>query len=174
MDELEKYINENRDAFDGQEPDEAVWQRLEKTLGKADKKPKKKKSVLYFSGSFKKWAAVAAVFLLAVSFVAFVRTYQVKQEMAMQVIPTDLLDARAYYKTQINSRIAQIKRLQPQGLAGDSAIWKMFGKEGKEFDRLRDALAENPDNPHVRAAFVEYYRSRLEVLKNIQKRLEHK
>lgn len=172
MDELEKYIRENRDAFEEKGPEDRVWKRLEGSLWKTDEKQEKKRPGLYFSKTFRKWAAVAAVFFLAVSFVAFIRTYQVKKELVTQGIPADLRDARAYYTAQINSRIAQIDRLQPRRLTGDSAVWHMLGQEDAEFERLRKALSENPDNPHVRAAFVEYYRSRLEVLKRIQDRLE--
>ncbi len=174
MDELEKYIRSNRDAFEEKGPEDAVWRRLEKSLRNTNEKPEKKRPMLYFSRTFRKWVAVAAVFFLAVSFVAFIRTYQVKKELVTQGIPSDLRDARAYYTAQMDSRIAQIKRLQPEGLSGDSAVWNMLGQEDAEFERLRKALSENPDNPHVRAAFVEYYRSRLEVLKRIQDRLEQR
>lgn len=172
MDELEKYIRDNRSAFEEKGPEKDVWSRLEKSLWKEDRNLKR--AIVQFAKPVRKWVAVAAMFILAVSFAAFVRTYQVKQEMREQVIPSDLLDAQAFYKTQIHAHITRINRLRPEGLSGDSAVWKMFGENDAEYDRLRDALSANPNNPHVRAAFVEYYRSRLEILKRIQNRLENK
>ena len=175
MDKLEKYITEQREAFDRQQPPEAVWLRLEKQLAaeqEAGRSPKRKIMPLFPRA--KKWLSVAAVLLLCVSFAAFIRTYQVKSTIAQQAIPTDLQEAQAYYKTQIKNHIARINQLRPDNPDGDSALWHMLGEEDAEYHRLRNALKDNPDNPHVRAAFVEYYRSRLEVLKRMEDRMKDK
>lgn len=172
MDKLEKYIRDHREAFDEGAPDPAVWEKLEHALWEEKGLGKRSRKAFHISLRVRKWVAVAAIFLLCVSFAAFVRTYQVKKEVLQQAIPSDLQEARAYYKSQIRARIARISSLEPEGAARDSSLWQLFGEDDTEYERLHDALRENPGNPHVRAAFVEYYRSRLEVLKRIEKRME--
>lgn len=172
MDRLEKYIRDHREAFDEDNPDDGVWRRLEEQLWRADPSSVKRRRIFYLSGRFKKRVAVAAVFFLGITFVAFVRTYQVKKEAIQQAIPPDLQEARAFYKSRIQNEIAGISRLRSPERVIDSSFLHLFEDEDTEYDRLSKALRENPDNPHVRAAFVEYYRSRLEVLKRIRKRLK--
>ncbi len=172
MDSLEKYIQNHREEFEQEGPDPKVWDKLEHRLWEEEKPKPEKQKIIFLNRNFRKWAAVAAVFLLGITFVAFVRTYQVKKEALQQVIPSDLLQAKAFYKAQINNEITRIKGLQPQKSSFDSSFLQLFNDNDAEYDRLTSALRENPDNPHVRAAFVEYYRSRLEVLKRIHKRLE--
>lgn len=86
-------------------------------------------------------------------------------------IPADLKDAQAYYEQRISGRIAEIKRLSPER-GGDSVLWQAFARRDEEYERLSRALRENPGDPHVKAAFVEFYRSRLEVLTRIASQLE--
>jgi len=170
MDELEKYIKKNRGAFEEKGPDDAVWEKLQKNLKEISPKSPRRKN-MHFSKTAKKWTAIAAAFLLCISFAAFVRTFQVKHKIQRQSIPADLVEARAYYKGLIDNHIAQINKMDAAFTEGDSTIWHLFGEDDKEYQRLKEDLKVNPDNPHVRAAFVEYYRSRLEVLKRIQKRI---
>lgn len=171
MDDLEKYINDQRDAFDDDKPREEVWDKLQHRLYEDSLKTKKPALIRHLSLSAKKWVAVAAVLLFCVSFAAFIRTYQVKKEIAHTAIPADLRDAQAYYETRIRTKIERIKLLETKDRR-DSSLWHLFGERDPEYDRLQKALHENPGNPHVRAAFVEYYRSRLEVLKRIEQHLE--
>jgi hypothetical protein len=118
--------------------------------------------------------SVAAVFLLCIFLAAFMRTYQVKTETLDTAIPADLREAQAYYEGRISTKIERIRSLDSLQKKADTDLWQMFGQRDGEYDRLCQALRENPGNEHVRAAFVEYYRSRLEVLKGIEKRLEPK
>lgn len=171
MDNLEKYIRGHRDEFDEDKPGANVWDNLQHRLYEDSLKTKKPAIIRRMSLSAKKWVAVAAVLLLCVSFAAFIRTYQVKKEIAHTAIPTDLRDAQAYYETRIHTKIERIKSLETNGTR-DSSLWHLFGERDAEYNRLQKALRENPGNPHVRAAFVEYYRSRLEVLKRIEQHLE--
>lgn len=174
--DLEKYIRDHRDDFDDSVPDPAVWDKLQArlfdTLGKVKKKP----AVIHrISRSGKRWLSAAAVLFIGLSLAAFIRTYQVKTKMADTAIPTDLLDAQAYYENRITLKIERIKSIESnKNNPADTSLWQLFGQKDDEYKRIRKDLHNNPGNPHVRAAFVEYYRSRLEVLNRIEKHLEKK
>lgn len=171
-DDIEKLIRTHRGDFDSAVPGSRVWAGIEKAFP-GDLRPERKvKTAHRFFRSGKRWISAAAVLFLGIFLAAFIRTYQVKSEMANTAIPADLRDAQAYYESMIESKIRDIKALPGPQQYADTSLLHMLGERDAEYDRIRDDLHSNPGNPHVRAAFIEYYRSRLEVLKRIKAHLE--
>lgn len=168
-DDFERFMDDHRADFESERPDPRVWSRLEAALD-SDKKAVIQPAAGKFFTHTKRWFTAAAVLLLCISLAAFVRTYQV-ETMADRAIPGDLRDAQAYYDHRISLEVARIKTLSA-GRGEDSAVWETFTRPDEEYDRVIKALKENPGEPHVRAAFVEFYRSRLQVLVRIEKHLE--
>jgi hypothetical protein len=117
--------------------------------------------------------AAAAIMGSVILLAAFVRTYQVTS-ISRDAIPADMQDARAYYEQRIAAKIERIKALEAGVGDRDTSLWHLFGERDGEYIRLSQALAENPGNAHVRAAFVEYYRSRLEVLNGIEAHIKRR
>ncbi|HEX5554337.1 MAG TPA: hypothetical protein VFX43_13915 [Chitinophagaceae bacterium] len=174
MDDIEKFISDHREAFDDTEPDATIWKNLQPRLAVEISGAKANQTIMRrLSRSSKRWISAAAVLLLCISLAAFVRTYQVKKQIMDRAIPTDLRDAQAYYEHRITVKIDRIRSISSQQTnQPDTSLWQLFGQRDAEYNRLRKALQENPGNAHVRAAFVEYYRSRLEVLNRIEDHLE--
>lgn len=175
QDDLEKFIQDHRDEFEDAGPNDKIWDRISSSLQlKGEKKIHGHKAgILSISRSAKRWASAAAIFVLCVSFAAFIRTYQVKNQMMDSAIPQDLREAQSYYENRITVKIDRIKAMESvQKDNADTSLWKLFGQRDEEYIRIKKALEENPGNAHVRAAFVEYYRSRLSVLKQIEQHLE--
>lgn len=170
-DSLERFVREHRSSMEQESPDPAVWARLEKSLGEVPGTRRSPGRIIPMRRSPKRWISAAAVLLLCVSLAAFIRTYQVRQ-VEETAIPADLLEAQAYYETRISQGLDRIKRLsQNQPGRTDTSLWQLMAERDQEYQRLRQALGENPGNAHVRAAFVEYYRSRLEVLRRVEEHL---
>lgn len=175
-DDIEKFITEHRAAFEDAVPSQNIWENLEKSLPAAEIPVRLKKATVIrrLSRSGKRWISAAAVLFIGIFLAAFIRTYQVKSNMADHAIPTDLRDAQAYYESKIDFKIKEIKAIPSRGQATDTSLLHLFGERDAEYDRIRKDLHNNPGNPHVRAAFVEYYRSRLEVLNRIEDHLKNK
>lgn len=175
FDHIEKFIQDHRQEFDDQIPDNKIWASLESGLAGAEqgKSKRRKTNIRYLSTRAKRWLSAAAVLLLCISLAAFIRAYQVKQQMMDPAIPADLQKAQVYYENQIAIEIDRVKSAESvQNNQADTSLWQIFGRRDEEYNRIRKALLENPGNAHVRAAFVEYYRSRLSVLNQINRHLE--
>lgn len=173
LDKIEKFVRENKSAFDDAVPDNKVWDHITNALDESTPivSSEKRTVVRYMSRVGKRWMSAAAVLLIAVSLAAFIRTYQVKTQMEDNAIPADLRDAQAYYESKISSKIETITAISGRQNV-DTSLFHLLGERDAEYDRIRQDLHSNPGNPHVRSAFVEYYRSRLEVLNRMEDHLK--
>jgi|GEM_PF-5404375 hypothetical protein len=167
--DLENFVRAHREALENQDPRPEIWNRLSDSLQASAKyKPAaRQKHVLFGIRRRRPWMAAAAILGSVLVLAAFVRSYQVTSA-TMAAIPADMQEARAYYEQRIAAKIERIKTLEAGIKDRDTSLWHLFGQRDGEYSRLRRALAENPGNAHVRAAFVEYYRSRLEVLNSLE------
>lgn len=168
-DGIEQFVAENRNAFEGEGPGTAVWQRLQERLA-ADEEGRGLK-IRRFPA--RRWSSVAAVLVLCLSMAAFVRTFQITGPKINSSIPADLRTAQAFYQNQINLQIDRIKSITANN-GENKVLFENFTGPDQEYRRVTEALRENPGDPHVRAAFVEYYRSRLAVLNRIEGYLSQK
>jgi hypothetical protein len=72
---LEQYVRDHREDFDGEEPDDKIWEAIRKAMGLADD-PHKKKPAPVVRLSRAAWAVAAAVVLLIAGTVWFFNTRQ--------------------------------------------------------------------------------------------------
>ncbi len=72
---LEQYVRDHREEFDGEEPDNKIWEAIRKDMGLAED-PNKKKPALVVRLSRATWAVAAAVVLLIAGTVWFLSTRQ--------------------------------------------------------------------------------------------------
>jgi hypothetical protein len=70
---LEQYVRDHRQEFDGEEPDDKIWEAIRKDMGLAED-PNKKKPALVVRLSRATWAVAAAVVLLIAGTVWFFNT----------------------------------------------------------------------------------------------------
>jgi hypothetical protein len=78
---LEKFILENREKFDAENPDPRVWEKINENLN-----PDAEKSVPIISLSFKRWmTAAAAIVLIGLSAIIY---YSVRQKITLEVAKT--------------------------------------------------------------------------------------
>lgn len=174
-DGLEKFIQHNREQFEKEIPSAEIWERLQERLSEARDQKRREGRIHRLSRSGRRWLSAAAVFFIGLSLAAFIRTYEVKSRLADTAIPSDLADAQAFYENRIALRIERIKSLESQkNQPADTSLWQLFGQKDEEYERIRKDLHNNPGNAHVRAAFIEYYRARLEMLKRVETHLSKK
>lgn len=170
-DGIEKFIRNNRDAFEAERPGAEVWERLQQRLGEPPKDDGVPHGKVRPFGGGKRWLSVAAILLLCVSMAAFVRTFQIRKQATDAFVPADLREAQAYYENCINQQMERIKLAAREHPDQDTLLSRLFPRVDPAYGRLRTALHENPGDQQVRAAFIGYYRSRLAVLDKIEDRL---
>ena len=81
---LEQFVRDHREEFDGEEPDNKIWERI-----RVDVEPRKKKQGLLVRLSRAGWVAAAAVVLLAVGMVWYfsTRTATVTPAIVQRTVP---------------------------------------------------------------------------------------
>lgn len=161
QDKLEQFIREHREGFNDGEPGTRVWAGLEKEIA-VFHTPK------IVRLSRQSWLK-AAVFLLLIgsAFVVFFVKRADKPGRQQMNISPELAEMQSYYTRRIENKLAYIKSL-PSGKTGLTPE-SLQGLElnNPAYRQLQQALQENPGDQRVKAAFIQYYRSKLEVLDRI-------
>jgi hypothetical protein len=167
-DRLEKFVGQNKDAFDDLDAPPLLWPAIEKELQPAV--PVRNFKVLSYA-----WKVAAAVLIFASAW--YLNDYlDAKPErvaLKQQAVPDnnpvliELSDAEAYYTSQINSRQAELVRYTQE----HPEILEELKKEFKELDQnkieLKLDLAESNADEKVIEAIIQSYRIKLEILENV-------
>ena len=169
-DQLEKFILDNRDEFDVYEPSPDVWNKIEKDLHK--KKRLSLKGVLYRA------AAVAVIFML--SYLAHDLINRDKTQISenqdaelenyVDKIP-ELAEAKAYYTSQVNSKLAEIKPMLESDPELSDDIMTDLSELDSIYENLKVDLLDNVANKEIIEAMIQNYRLKLEILEELQMEL---
>ena len=165
-DKLEKYILDHREQFDDQEPDPAIWERVDT----------RKSPVIRINWRDVAWkaAAVAAIFVASYYFHDFMSSRKNGSQSllgknAEETSPMlrELIEAEAYYTSIINMKKDEVFRLT----ASNPDIRREIDMEMVDLDRvfseLKDDLKDNADNEEVIEAMIQNYRLKLDILEDM-------
>jgi hypothetical protein len=170
-DNLEKYILDHRDQFDDQEPDPALWEKIDTRKAPVIR--------INWKGIAWKAAAAVAIFIASYYFHDYMASrYQSTRGLASKKsevnspIMRELIEAEAYYTSQINMRKEEVFRLT----ASDPEVRHEINAEMVDLDRvyseLKDDLKDNADNEEVIEAMIQNYRLKLDILEEMLARLK--
>lgn len=170
-DKLEKYILDNNEDFDLFEPDDKLWDRIEK-----QSKPVRK---INFRRTAWQVAAGMAIFLASWLIHDAVQQFQ-GDDIATQEDqfenPTDenmkvLMEAEVFYASKINGAREEIILLSGH----DKQLITMLDFDLVELDdvfqELKNDLKDNGDNQEVIEAMIQNYRLKLEILEEMLQQL---
>lgn len=165
-DKLEKYILDHREQFDDQEPDPAIWERLDT----------RKSLVIRINWRDVAWkaAAVAAIFVASYYFHDFMSSRKNGSQSLLgknteesSPMLRELIEAEAYYTSIINMKKDEVFRLT----ASNPDIRREIDMEMVDLDRvfseLKDDLKDNADNEEVIEAMIQNYRLKLDILEDM-------
>ena len=155
-DGLEAFIAAHRSEFEQPFDIQTGWTDLEGRWTSSTQAPVRRLGLR----RMRRLAAAAAV---VVSLAAFARAYQVDDQNS-RGLPQDMQEAQAYYEGEIHAEIVELQRHQDSDHPIDDRLLHSVEQRGTEYQMLVQALQENPGDANVHAAFVEYYRSRLALL----------
>jgi hypothetical protein len=170
-DKLEKYILDHRQQFDDQEPDPALWDQI--NIRKAPVIRINWKDIAW------KAAAVAVIFVASYYFHdymasrnQFSRGMTSRNAEKNSPIVKELIEAEAYYTSQINLRKEEVFRLT----SSNPEVRREIDDEMIDLDRvyseLKDDLKDNADNEEVIEAMIQNYRLKLNILEEMLFRLK--
>lgn len=105
MDRLEKYIKENRAAFDSKEPPAGLWDKLDSAL---PEEPVVRNKTIRLWRGFR----VAASVLLLITVGALLGSYITSRNLEAQNIasklPADFKELEQYYEAEVDSKMKQL------------------------------------------------------------------
>ena len=171
-DKLEKYILDHSEQFDDQEPDPALWEKVNT----------RKAPVIRINWKDIAWKAAAVVVIFVASYYFHDYMASRKQFSGGRIsknaelnspIVKELIEAEAYYTSQINMRKEEVFRLT----ASNPEVRHEIDDEMIDLDRaykeLKEDLKDNADNEEVIEAMIQNYRIKLDILEEMLRRLKH-
>ncbi|NSL91113.1 hypothetical protein [Chitinophaga solisilvae] len=167
-DNLESFIQQHREEFEGPGPSPRVWDALEKELGE-----RRKGKVVQLLGRTWFKAAVIAV-LLANAGVLYYMAKTRHQQQDLAVVVPELQDAKVYYTSRINEKLELINTYPASELGLDSAALQELQLRNDTYKTLEKELNNNPGNQRIRGAMIRYYQMKLDLLDKILEALHEK
>lgn len=180
-DELEKFVNENREGFDEFTPDPAIWAQIQKNTTK----------VKTFS-IYKLMLRVAAVVVIFVSSYLFHDYRSESKRSALLMKQADqsqleearnFFEAKAYYASLIGNREKEVFDLIEEYPEIKQEIKEEFKEVDQELSALQKDLKDGAMNQVIIEAMIQKYRLKLSILEevlsalsedqNTQKTVEH-
>ena len=170
MSKLEKFIRQNRQEFDNQEPHPDLWRDIETRLH--TQKPPTRATVrpLWFRTPLMRYAAAAMVVLVAGYSIYQLGRHSKQSEIATnpatlaQVNP-ELAQAETYYTALISEQqlLLNPQELQSLGLSDD--FTSDLASLDSTYRNLKTALLTEPNKDPVVAAMIQNLQLRVEIIR---------
>lgn len=168
MDSLEKYIKNNREAFDSETPDLKVWAAINKQLEPNQSKPIRR----FLFGGWK--MGIAASMLVLVGCLAGLFFSNSSGEMAsspaLANLSPEFKEAEQFYRNQYNDKRAQLASFSVETSLEDDL---------KEFEEIISDMKLDLQNvpagnrERIISAIIKNYQTKIEVLERVLNRLQN-
>jgi len=153
-DRFEEYIKGHRQDFDMLEPDDRLWEGIEKKMDG----PKKLKFKYYFSRA----AAVAAIFVF--SFVLQKYFFRVRNNITE--IP-ELREAELYYTGLIQTKLNTVEPMLAKYPDIERDLKNDLSELDSVYNELKEDLNDNIANQEVLEALISNYMLRIDILEEM-------
>ncbi len=164
MDNLEKFISENRADFDDKSPPARVWDKIE---GKS--KPEVKK-ITFWRG----FRVAAAVLLLlttgAAMGIAFMNN-QNASSLASNTLTNEFLEVERYYQKEINVKVKRLTSMKDY----DTSVNEDLEQLDLSISELKAEIADAPkgSEEEIISTMINNYKTKVELLERILDRMEN-
>jgi hypothetical protein len=160
MDDLERFIRENREMFD-EAPPRGHEERFRKRITSGEK------SLLRRMVPLLRIAGVVMLFFISTLWILEHSGVLAGTTVRDQHVP-EYQQTEQYYLTRINARLSSLESMH---FLGDSIQKKILYRELHGMDslyrELQKELKMNPGDEHLLQAMTEYYEIKLDVINNI-------
>lgn len=145
-DQLENFVQRNRDSFDDQSPNGELWNKIDQDLDR----PKQNFSVF--------WKVAAVLFLASTIYLIQDRVIEVDQPTFSQ----EFKDAESYYANLISSKKEAIKKELTEEQV-EEFLKELNGLDSL-YDDLRNSYATNTTNERILDGMIYNLQLQLEIL----------
>lgn len=162
---LDRFIKQNRDAFEAQVPSPELWERIAERSPEVHKARRKQ---LF-------WVVrrVAAAAILLMGAAAVVQLFFSKSPVndvffaAYSPLDEEIREAVLYYEVEIEHKKQLVYELTPQEPAIHEGLETDLAELDEVLHQLKNDLKDNVANKEVLAAMIQNYRLKLEILEQI-------
>ncbi len=157
-DNLEKFIQKRRDAFDDKEPPKMAWGKIQEQIQKDNKKPRRI-SLWQFTR-----IAAAILFLLAVGIVIGRQSSASSELATVEKNYPEFLEAKKYYEYEVDEKLAQLASYNY-----DTSLEEDMDQLDDFMNELREELEEAPKGTEERIinAMINNYQAKLDILERV-------
>jgi hypothetical protein len=165
-DRLERYIRDNREAFDDFEPSKDLWKKIEVEAAKNNPKGKKLGGrLLYFSEpKFVLRIAASIAILFTISYLAFNYGKSVAQNPDIVALNPAYAKQLTQFTSTVEEKRGELKFLETE----DPMLYHDFNAELKgldqDYQRLKADLPKNPNQEELLKAMMQNLTMQVEVL----------
>jgi hypothetical protein len=161
MDNFEKYIGKNREAFDDRHPAPGIWDQISSRLPAPVKEGRR--IVMWKRASIA--AAVVALLMCGVAAGLYMGGQRVGENPAY----AEFVQAQQYYTVEYNKKKSELAQYNydPE-----------LDRDLKELDRMYEELSsefqttKEPDKSELINAMIQIYKTRIELLSRVLERIE--
>jgi hypothetical protein len=177
MDKLEKFIEENLEAFDDAEPMAGHFSRFEEKLNKQIPIREKR-----FERSMILKIAAGLLILMTISVFIFdmAKRHSFRNGTGSEnaaVLTPEMKDAIQYYDDAASQKLGMINQLACCG-QDTRKVYTMANDEMKSLnasaDELKKALAENPGNERIQAAIIQNHQMKEKVMNQVVNKMKRR
>lgn len=168
MDEFEKNIMQNTDAFGGQRPDrEKMWANIEERLPKKEARqiPFWKNTKLRFAAGFALLFGLASLIYFSVS--------TTQNNSLAESMPAELLEINMHYKKLVDFQLKKLEANSELSPEEKTEFVDYITSLDEENEFLKIELSKNLDNQEVLEAIVANYKKQIELIERLLQRLNH-
>ena len=171
MDNLEKFIKDNKKQFNLEEPRPEVWNKIQE-----HRKPKRESTKQRFILPYKVMRLAASVLILALAAFGTYKLVSPQETVVVsnsESLPQELIEMDHYYESQVNSYVTQVKTIiQDEDILKD--IENDLALLNSEKEQLFKDYGTEIDEEQVVQALISTYRMKIQILEDILKLLnEH-
>jgi hypothetical protein len=165
-DKLEKFILNNREAFDFREPDPGMWNKIKSGI-----RPRK---TIRFKFILSRAAAVLLIFVISYMINKFIYEGfpKISFSRSKEIEIPELKEAENYYTGVLNEKLNEIKPI----LAACPALEEELNYDLNQLDslyrELKNDLKDNIANQEVIDAMIQNYRLRISILEEISSEIK--
>lgn len=169
MDKLEKFILDNKEEMDMFEPNENIWEKIEKREKQTKIRKINWKSVL------SKAAAILIIFSLSFLLQEYLH-YGNKNELvdvkdnnqiSAEIQIPELVEAEIYYSVEVEKKMGEVMKFTKSYPDLKTELEIDMAELDSIYNELKNDLKDNADNEEVVNAMIQNYRIKLQILEDI-------
>lgn len=172
MDRIERFIRDNREAFDAHAPSDALWARLEQQLGEPQHnghvvafEPQASPPRTFFHRNARVWKIAAGLVLVLGSLGAWLmQPRPANPDALMAQLDPQAARATFRYASLIETKrqeIRQLERTEPQ-------LYREFSGEieelNRDYQRLKSELPQTPNQEELLQAMIQNLQTQVDIL----------